>query len=313
MSTRIPTAADQINIESLKWLQQQNYEFFPLGEGRKTPRDSGWRTNDYSKVSWSERILAGQNNGVRLFAHQVVMDVDPRNGGLESLEALLWECDLDALPQSFRVLSGRDDGGFHLYLTKPPSVPHRWNLKAYPGIDFKGVGGLVLAPGCVHPVTKGLYHEQNSWHKIAPMPAAMLELIRKPPPKPRTGKGGEITPEELATLLGALDPHDYGKGGAHHDEWLDIAFAAHDGTQGDGEEQWLDWCALDEQYGEEWREVNRARWLSMKAGAYGGRTFRSLLRAVSRAGRKDLVKSIGWGRNNAAEDFGDAGDEDWGL
>src|SRR5262245_17298803 len=57
----------------------------PVG---KAPRDAGWRTADYSGFDAAKHLLSGGNVGVRLTADTLVVDVDPRNGGSESLARL---------------------------------------------------------------------------------------------------------------------------------------------------------------------------------------------------------------------------------
>jgi hypothetical protein len=91
--------------------------------------------------------------------------------------------------------------------------------------------------------------------------------------------------------------------------------ACHEGSDGDDEAlaHWLDWCAQDPQYGDEAREINAYRWDSFDASrgqssSSAAVTYKTLLQAVSRAGFKPLVASIG---NNvsAKEDFAED-DED---
>jgi len=74
----------------------------------------------------------------------VVLDVDPRHGGEESLAAL--EAEHGALPRTVESLTG--GGGQHLYFRHPgASVPSR---PIAPGLDLKGDGGLVVSPPSGH-------------------------------------------------------------------------------------------------------------------------------------------------------------------
>ncbi len=69
----------------------------------------------------------------------VVLDVDPRNGGLESLAALTTQHG----PIGHRRLVDTPNG-WHFWLTHPGGVVTSHPIA--PGLDVKGDGGLVLAP-----------------------------------------------------------------------------------------------------------------------------------------------------------------------
>jgi hypothetical protein len=76
-----------------------------------------------------------------------IIDVDPRNGGTESLDRL--EKQYGPLPVGPRAITG--GGGWHLYFRKPPEHSLRSKSGAFgaefPGLDSRGEGGQVVAPG----------------------------------------------------------------------------------------------------------------------------------------------------------------------
>jgi hypothetical protein len=85
-------------------------------------------------------IVTGRESGL------VVVDVDPRHGGLESLDGL--ESEYGALPLTTEAATG--GGGRHLYFAHPgPNVANR--VGAFPGVDLRGDGGCVVAPPSIHP------------------------------------------------------------------------------------------------------------------------------------------------------------------
>lgn len=309
----------------LKLFIAEGFEPFPLmhyqsvresgAPGGKTPRDKGWSTNDYSHYDFTSWLEYGGNVGFRLLANQVVLDVDPRNNGPQSLEWLYWDSPefRESVFRAPRTRSGRDDGGMHYYFSKDPDIRTRINLSSLPGLDFKRGVGLVVAPGSLHPTTGKPYTFDEKWSPISarePLPESVMNLIKEPPKPvdPNAGNGGTITPQELRNLLAVLPAEDYGQGGKYHDEWLFIAMACHDGTNGDGEDEWLAWCAKDEQYGRDATAKNHLRWLSFEAGKRGRHhSVKTLFRAVSREGHKDLVASIGkW-----SDDFDDDPQDKW--
>lgn len=77
----------------------------------------------------------------------MVFDIDPRNGGnLADLEALAGV----SMPETLEVVSGRRDGGQHLYYLRPFTQPFRGNIPH--GIDVKTNGYMVMPPSR-HPET----------------------------------------------------------------------------------------------------------------------------------------------------------------
>jgi len=84
-------------------------------------------------------IVTGKDSGV------VVIDVDPRHGGEESLKELQSSgSNFDGSP-SLRT----GGGGSHFYFQHPGGrVPNRAGV--LPGIDVRGDGGFVVAPPSMH-------------------------------------------------------------------------------------------------------------------------------------------------------------------
>ncbi len=76
----------------------------------------------------------------------IILDIDPRNGGTESLAEL--ESKYGLLPDSARVYTG--GGGFHYYFTLPTGVDKVPSRVLRPGVELKAMGGYVLAPPSTH-------------------------------------------------------------------------------------------------------------------------------------------------------------------
>ena len=76
----------------------------------------------------------------------IVLDVDPKHGGDDSLAEL--EHRHEPLPDTVEAQTG--GGGRHLYFAHPGGfVPNRAGLAQ--GIDLRGDGGYVVAPPSLHP------------------------------------------------------------------------------------------------------------------------------------------------------------------
>jgi hypothetical protein len=127
---------------------------------------------------WLERwpdanmaIVTGALSGL------VVLDVDVRHGGDESLERL--ECDHGPLARTVEAMSG--GGGRHRYFAHPGgTVPNRVACAA--GIDVRGDGGCVVAPPSLHASGRcyawapGCAPDELA---LAPLPRWLLALGRE--------------------------------------------------------------------------------------------------------------------------------------
>ena len=164
-------------------------------------------------------------------------------------------------------------------------------LTGYDGLDILTEGKFIVAPGSTHPETFLDYEPDGDIRAVRMAPDRLLELLERPGRGERTSEPGVIDPEELAVLLKALDPRNYGQG--KYAEWIALGAACHDATNGHGLSEWLEWCADDPDYGYA-AAMERAEctWGSFEAGRSGGATYRTLFRAVRLAGRADLVEPI---------------------
>lgn len=296
-------------LAMLRPFLRAGYDLFPLARAKKIPRDKGWRLKTYQPADLKQWLAAGGNLGVRLREIDLVIDVDPRNfqpddDPLSRLSEVIG-FDLDNAPM---VMSGRGDRGRHLYYRKPEHVRIVGKLSDYPGIDFRSVGALVVAPGSIHPDTGGVYLvnevDAPAITDVFDAPGALLDMLVRPERDINAITGdrvGRISNEQLAALLAALDPTAYGPG--HHDEWFALMAACHDATAGHGLAEWLEWCGRDSTYNNATdEEATTRRWQSLTAGRDHGASYRTLLAAVSKAGRPDLVASLDKGPHAFTDD-----------
>lgn len=117
------------------------------------------------------------NIGCRVPPCLFVLDVDPRHGGLESLQQL--QDSYGRLPDTLTTLSGRGDGGHHLYYIR--SAGDLSAKRLGDGIDVKTHRGYVLLPPSVHPATRRQYRWVNEDIPPAVPPAWLVALLRPPP------------------------------------------------------------------------------------------------------------------------------------
>ncbi len=125
------------------------WRVFPAVPGRKVPltkRGCLDATTDADQIRawWTKHptanvaIATGPESGL------VVIDVDSRHGGAQSVEELE-----TLLPErSVECITG---GGCHLYFRHPDGVDIRNRAGVLPGIDVRAAGGYVIAPPSAHP------------------------------------------------------------------------------------------------------------------------------------------------------------------
>ncbi len=269
----------------------------PRADGKR-PLDRNWTTKiyDFRKVV-AAAVAQGRNVGVRLTAEQLVIDVDPRNGGDAGFDALCRDLGLDrnAWPH---IVTG--SGGGHYYLTKPAGEKVVDSVDQYPGVEFKSAGRQVVAAGSVHPDTMRRY-EWDAFgpplESVAAAPGRLVELISRPT-GPASSEGGQHTPEEIAAMLDALDPVDF----RDQDKWFRLMAACHHASGGDARTEFLEWSSRDPDYADEGDKGRR--WDSLHAKKEAAITLKTLYKFLSDAGRDDAIP-----RPNAADDFAEDPDD----
>ena len=118
-------------------------------------------------------VVTGKASGV------VVLDIDPRHGGMDTLDNL--QVQHGKLPETATVETG--SGGFHYYFKDPGGLKNAVNVGGR-GIDFRGDNGFVVGAGSDH-ACGGVY----GWYDdcspdtvgFAELPKWLYDLVYKPP------------------------------------------------------------------------------------------------------------------------------------
>lgn len=118
-------------------------------------------------------ILTGKESGI------VVLDVDPRHGGSDSLTQL--EKKFGPLPQTLAVKTGGD--GAHYYF-RCPDVSIRNQVNIRNGLDFRGDGGYIIGPTSIH-ASKKPYMWADETAPILDIPEWLLSLLINPKQQPK--------------------------------------------------------------------------------------------------------------------------------
>lgn len=260
------TLRDTPSFESADDYRRVRLELIPLRRREKMPADRRWQDRAYDHGETLARAKRDcLNLGVRLPSDVVVVDVDPRNfpPGIDSLAELAHAAGLD-LRSAPHVLTGNlEHPGHHFYFRKPAGVMLLESVKGFEGVELKSAGRQVVAAGSVHP-TGGMYRwapDSPPLHDMPDLPARLVEMARRPDrPKGSAIGAGELTPDQLAKTLEQLDPCDFGD--KQHDRWKELMMACHFATEGEGRQEFIDWCMGDADYqGQEW--IVGRRWDSL--------------------------------------------------
>lgn len=213
--------------------------------------------NDWTEKKVSEKRLYSYNGNIGwvLGENDLVVDIDPKNGGNESFNKLRsYVSSNDDF--SFAPTVKTPSGGIHIYLTLGEhdydSFKKTLN-KEYPGIDFLTKGSQCVIPSSV--TEQGVYEwydvdlggfEQNE------APESLLRLIGNRSFKSLNPELGDFSgmignssnwsEEKVLDMLSKLDP------GMPNDEWVKVGMALHDWDPIEGLELWETWSQGGDNY-----------------------------------------------------------------
>lgn len=157
---------------------ERGWPVFPTrGKEPLTPNGLKDATTDLSTVDRWTRTWPDAGIGLRTGAASgvVVLDVDPRHGGDDTLHEL--ERQHGPLPNTVEAVTG--GGGRHIYFKHPGEPVRNSAGKVGPGLDVRGDGGYVVLPPSPHE--SGRRYEWGSLPDETPLaeiPAWLLERMR---------------------------------------------------------------------------------------------------------------------------------------
>ena len=265
------------NVDVLKWYFENEKNLTILAKGKKNPIVKNWLDKLIPYSSITQYFQNGYNIGFVLSDTDLVVDCDPRNykDGIDSLELL--QNDLGCRLQDHAPTVKTGGGGFHFYFSKPSDLNINEVLDKYPGIEFKTEGRQVCAAGSLHP--SGNYYKwlrnDIEQKELAPL----LKLLKRANVPHHNSDSEKIRNDQLAELLQLLPPEQF----CSNDTWFPIMCAAHDATDGNGIEEFIQWSTSDPNYSNAENEI-RTRWnsLSDKAEKY---TLGTILMHLQKSGQ----------------------------
>lgn len=154
-------------------------KFFPIAAGTKDKPLTRWRrggpgevaSNDPAQIAAWQARWPGSNWGIASGSTSGIFVVDT-----DSFEGWAWFMMHDA-PSTYSVKTGSDNPyAYHYYFRIPEGMKVKTSAGVLaPGVDIRGEGGMVVAPGSRHP-TGSLYTVQDE-SPVADAPAWLLDLV----------------------------------------------------------------------------------------------------------------------------------------
>ena len=195
----------------------------------------------------------------------MVIDVDARNGGVESFKRLCDDLSLDLYDESqYVVATGSGGGSMHVYFKSPaPPKALMQHHENYKGIDFKCNSGFVVGAGSIHKSGNRYEVDKGYPQDLTEMPQQLLQLLEKKTQYRSTDINGEtvdIEVEELKNIVSYIDGND------QYQRWVDVGMAIHDTTQGSmqGLSIWDSWSQRADNYED---GQTATKWSSFGKGA----------------------------------------------
>lgn len=277
----------------------------------KRPIDKQWTNLSavyYTEDSVNKAIEKGHNLGYRIGHGKLVIDVDPKNGGLKSWINL---CNLITDLAWYNTTVQTPSGGFHMYLNLP-DLPEGTllpkQLAEYPGIDFLKEGNQCVIPGSIGANGTQYTFMQGANLDGDACPDKLLTLLTTSPAAVNVIQHkdmeareafyeqhgwGIMTAQEMADLLRMLLPQNY----REYSRWFSILASCHFATAGDtqAEDVFIEWATLDPEYKDHAGKIAR-HWASLsKHGSnLGGRpiTALTLVHEFKQLGALDKVQFL---------------------
>lgn len=174
-------SAEPQSLSVAKEYARLGWHVFPLKPKMKVPLTAhGFYDATTNKKQIEEWFLMNPTAGVGIATGSpskvIVLDIDPRNGGHETIQLL--EARHGALPKTVEGQTG--GGGRHLFFALPVDGVYP-SAKPWTGVEIQGDGSYVVAPFSVHP--SGLRYLWKDGQapgevEIAALPAWVLEALK---------------------------------------------------------------------------------------------------------------------------------------
>jgi len=212
MSATQPAKLSKLGRAALWYAGEKAWRVFPLhtitngqcscgkaecggpGKHPRTPKGCLDATDDTATIrEWWTR-WPDANVGIATGNGLIVVDIDPRHGGDDTLRDLLGS--IGGLPDTVECLTG--GGGRHIYLSTPADVRNSANVLG-PGVDVRGAGGYVVAAPSMHASGRAYGWEASSRPEdtdVGQLPEAWIAaMVKRPKLRVVAGGAGDPIPD----------------------------------------------------------------------------------------------------------------------
>jgi hypothetical protein len=269
----------------------------------KHPRVSNWQvTKQWDEEQMDCIEMTGQlDTGYGVLCNGLlVIDVDARNGGIESYNLLVKN--IPAVSEcEYIVETGSGGGSKHLYFRVPDGVKLLSHLSGYKGIDFK-ISGYVVGEGSLHKSGNRYKGVHGSPSDISMAPDSLVELlsVKEYIHSEYNGESLEISNEQIEEMLSFINPD------CDHETWIRCGMAIHNATNGSGFNIWDKWSSKGSKYPNS--DILTKRWESLGKSA-NVTTIGTLVHLakecgyIHKAGIDDVefISDINWGEVDEIE------------
>lgn len=257
----------------------------------KKPSVKNWTE---TKVSEEKLLSHNDNIGWVVGPCDLVIDIDPKNGGEDSFKKLLKFLRINDPFLNLEPTVLTPSGGFHIYLKMPEKYADKQFKKTlnkdYPGIDFLTTGSQCVIP--TSTTEKGQYQwadELFGEFEQSSAPTSLIHLLSYESENDELGDfsgliGGESSnwPEDkVRSMMDKLDPS------MGNDEWVKVGMALHDWDPIKGLEIWEEWSKQGDNYTEGDTEY---RWKSFTLG--GGVTLGTISYMVKEVNYDEAIEKV---------------------
>lgn len=198
----------------------------------KIPLIKGWQN---ATLTTTELSKHKGNFGWVLSATDLVVDIDVRNGGKESIKRLLADLDIKLTPNIQTA-----GGGWHIYLSKPADMKIRKTLKEYEGIDFLSRGNYCVIIGEKYKVLSNINRIKS--------PEPLLAILAKDSKNNSNDSEFDfllkstVSEQEVTKKLNKLNSS------MHYEQWVKVGMALHHWDANKGLELWENWSKGADNY-----------------------------------------------------------------
>ena len=287
MSNVVPIASGRSLLDYALAYARLGWYVIPLEPGGKRPlgrmvpngQHDATLNPDTIRRWWTTQPDA--NIGIVLAPSGLVaVDLDPRNGGIETMDVL--EAQHGRLESDVYAFTG--GGGEHRVFTLPAGLSVSLPGKLGPGVDLK-VNGYIVAEPSVHTSGKQYQWEASSSPLDGMVPSPLPDWLRNlaaPPSVPDVAQPVAVTAEqwdEIQRALPAIDADD-------RDTWIRVGMALH--STGCGQAAftaWDQWSQRSDKY--DARDQMRV-WRSFKSKGLAGVTYRSIFAMAQPVARYEV-------------------------